>query len=253
MIKIKSSQDIDIMREGGVILAEARDKLATVADVGVVLKDLDGLAKEMITRAGAQPAFLGYRPAGAQKSYPSSICASVNSEVVHGIPGDYKLKSGDVLKIDLGVFHKGFYTDSAVTVGIGSVSSLAKKIIKVTKECLELAIEECYFGKTLGDIGWVINDHAVKNGFKPLRGLTGHGIGKDLHEEPVVLNEGRKGAGLTLSKGMVLAIEPMISSGGGQIKQLPQESYAAKDGSLTAHFEHTVAITGKGPFVLTIK
>ncbi len=251
MINLKTKAEIKIMAEGGKILAQVRDRLAREAKEGVILKELDNLAEKLIRSAGAIPAFLGYRPGGAEKSYPSSICASVNEVVVHGLPTKYKLKSGDILKIDLGVLYKSFYTDTAVTVGIGQISVQAEKLISVTKKALELAIENCQPGKTLGDIGFVINKYARSQGFKVIKGLTGHGIGKQLHEDPIVYNEGREKMGPKLVPGMVLAIEPMLSAGNPEVVQLEDESYATRDGSLSAQFEHTVAITENGPYILT--
>ena len=250
-MELKTSQDIKIMREGGRILASAARGAVKLAKEGVTLAELDKLVEETIVTAGAKPAFLGYRPPWSDKSYPSSICASLNDVVVHGLPTERKLKSGDVLKIDFGVFYKGFYTDSALTIVIGRSSDKIDKLIKATKKALELAIKECRYGKTLGDIGFVIGKEARRNGFLPINGLTGHGIGRNLHEKPDVLNDGQRGKGLKLEEGMVLAIEPMFSAGKPEIKELPDGGFATKDGSLTAHFEHTVAITKQGPVVLT--
>lgn len=249
---LKTKTEIEMMAEGGKILAQARDRLAKEAKEGVSLKELDSLAEKLIREAGALPAFLGYRPGGSEKPYPASICASVNEVIVHGLPTKYKLKSGDILKIDLGVFYKGSYTDTAVTVGIGQISSEAEKLIVATKKCLELAIKNCQLGKTIGDIGFIINKCARSQGFKVIKGLTGHGIGKKLHEEPIVYNEGREKMGPRLIPGMVLAIEPMLSMGDPEIIQLEDESYATRDGSLSAQFEHTVAITKNGPHILTL-
>lgn len=250
-MKQKTEADIALMREGGHILARVTEALRAAAKEGVTLKALDELAYALMTKAGGQPAFLGYRPTGAKHSYPASICASVNAVVVHGLPTTYRLRAGDIVAIDLGLLYKGFYTDTAITVGIGSISAAAKKLIDVTREALALGIAECHMGKTLGDIGHAINQHATQNGFKVLKGLTGHSIGKKLHEDPLVYNEGRPGAGSPLVSGMVLAIEPMISAGSPHLKQLPDESYATIDNALSAHFEHTVAITEHGPEILT--
>jgi len=251
MIYRKTEEQVKIMREGGAILARIRDDLARAVKVGLSLKELDELAYRLIQEAGAEPAFLGYRPPWAEKAYPASICSSVNEVVVHCIPNERQLREGDVLAIDVAIKYKGWHTDTAITVGVGRVSDLANKLIKVTKECLDLAILECRFGKTLGDVGFVIERHAKKNGFMPVKGLTGHGIGRELHEEPTVYNEGRRGRGLMIEEGMVLAIEPMLSVGGAEVMELPDESFATKDGSISAHFEHTVAITHIGPAVLT--
>jgi len=251
MINLKTLQEIKIMREGGRILVAARQKAAKLAKEGVTLAELNKLVEKTIKEAGAQPAFLGYRPPWSDKGFPASICASLNDVVVHGLPTDRKLKSGDVLKIDFGVLYKGFNTDSAQTIVIGEVSDKTEQLVKATKKALDLAIKECRSGRTLGDIGFVISKEAKRYGFVPIRGLTGHGIGKKLHEEPDVLNEGRRGEGLELKEGMVLALEPMFSAGSPEIKELPDGSFATKDGSLTAHFEHTVAITKRGTKILT--
>ncbi len=233
------------------ILARVAGEVAAVSKEGVVLEDLDALAEKMIREAGAEPAFLGYLAPGSDKRYPASICASVNEVVVHGLPTKRKLRDGDLLKIDFGVLYKGFYTDTALTVGVGKISPLAEKLIRATREALALAIEECHIGKAIGDISWVIGNYAKKNGFSPAKGLTGHGIGKNLHEDPSVFNEGVKGKGLKLEEGLVIAVEPMFSAGRGETIRLPDDSFATKDGSLSAHFEHTIAITKAGPEVLT--
>ncbi len=251
MFNLKTKSEIEIMAEGGKILAQVRDRLAKEAKEGIALRELDELAEKLIREAGAVPAFLGYQPGGAEKPYPASICASLNEVIVHGLPTNRKLKSGDILKIDLGVLYKSFYTDTAITIGIGQISPEAKKLISATKKCLELAIENCQIGKTVGDIGFIINKYARSEGFKVIKGLTGHGIGKRLHEEPTVYNEGREEMGLKIIPGMVLAIEPMLSAGDPEIIQLEDESYATRDGSLSSQFEHTVAITENGAYIIT--
>lgn len=251
MIELKTVEEIKIMKAGGKILAKTLREVAKIAQEGVTLDELDRLAEKTIREAGATPAFLGYQPTGANEAYPASICASVNEVVVHGVPSQRTLRQGDIVKIDCGVLHKGYYTDSAITVPIGEISPEVKKLLEATKKALELAINECRIGKTIGDIGYVIVDQARKHDLKPLKGLTGHGIGKELHQEPTIYNEGEKGTGLSLQEGMVLAIEPMFSVGSDEIRQLADESYATKDDSLSSHFEHTVAITRLGPEVLT--
>ena len=248
---IKKPEEIKKIAVAGKILAAAAKELLKIADVGVSLKKLDQFAKNFIIKAGAQPAFLGYHPYGAKKPYPNSICTSVNEIIVHGLPTERKLKSGDLLKLDFGVIYDGYYADAAWTLGIGNISPITQKLIATAKKSLEIAIKECVPGKTLGDIGYAINSFVKKNKFKVLKGLTGHGIGKELHEEPTVFNDGRKGSGLKLKSGMVLAIEPMVSAGSDQIIQLPDDSYATSDGSISAHFEHTIVITDKEPLILT--
>ena len=251
MINLKNNQEIEIMKEGGQILGKIAKEVASMAIEGVELRYLDKIAYDLMIRAGGKPAFLNYRPEWANKPYPSSICASVNSVIVHGLPTNYKLKNGDLLKIDFGLLYKDFYTDIALTVGIGEISDLAKKLILVTKKALDIALLNCYAGKTLGDIGYAIDYYVRKNGFSVAKGLTGHGIGRHLHEEPSVLNEGQRKKGLKLEPGMVIAIEPMVSAGKGDIVQLEDESYGMQDGSLSAHFEDTVAITEGEPIILT--
>ena len=248
---IKRPEEIKKIAAAGKILAAAAKELLKIADVDVSLTKLDQFARNFIIKAGAQPAFLGYHPYGAKKPYPNSICTSVNEIIVHGLPTERKLKSGDLLKLDFGVIYDGYYADAAWTLGIGNISPITQKLIATTRKALEIAIKECIPGKTLGDIGYAINSFVKKNKFKVLKGLTGHGIGKELHEEPTVFNDGRKGSGLKLKPGMVLAIEPMVSAGSDQIIQLPDDSYATADNSLSAHFEHTIVITDKEPLILT--
>jgi len=250
-VLIKTQEQIKKIRISGKILASVAKELKKNIFEGVALKDLDVLAKKLIREAGAEPAFLGYQPHGADHPFPASICASLNEVVVHGIPNKYKLKSGDILKLDFGVSYQGFITDSAFTVGVGEISKEAQKLMDVTRHSLMLGIKECRPGKTLGDIGWAINDYVQRNGFKVVKGLCGHGVGIELHEEPSVFNEGQKNTGLQLKPGMILALEPMVSAGDPYIIQTDQESYATRDGSLSAHFEHTVLITERNPEILT--
>ena len=212
---------------------------------------LDGLAFKFIKEAGAEPAFLGYRPDGANRPYGATICASINDAIVHGFPGDYKLKNGDILKIDCGVKYQGFYSDSAITIGIGNISKEAEFLIRTTKNALEEAINIAIIGNHLGDIGFTINKIVKKAGFKIVKGLTGHGIGLKLHEDPIIYNFGKKRQGLELKAGMVLAIEPMVSIGSDNIIQKPDESWATADKSLSAHFEHTVAVMKNRAEILT--
>ncbi|MEK7553311.1 MAG: type I methionyl aminopeptidase [Patescibacteria group bacterium] len=251
MICIYSSSEIKSIADSGAILAEVFEKTAKEARVGMILKDLDKLAFKLIKELGAEPAFLNYRPSGALKPYSATICASVNDVIVHGLPDNYQLKNGDVLKLDSGVKHRGFYSDAAITVGIGTILPEAGKLIKATKMALEEAIKMAKPGNFLGDIGWVIEKVAKKFGVKTIKELTGHGIGRELHEDPTIYNFGKRGKGIELKSGMVLAIEPMFAIGTEKIIQKKDESWATADGSLSAHFEHTIAITDKGPKVLT--
>lgn len=250
-MNLKTPADIEKMSVAGKILAGVMAEVSKSVNIGTKLSDLDKLAEKLIRKAGGKPGFLNYKPEGAKHSYKASICASVNNVVVHGFPGDYNLVSGDILKLDFGVIYKGFYSDGAATFGIGKISDVAKKLIATTEEALALAIKECWPGNTLGDIGFAVESLAKKRGFKPIKGLTGHGIGSKLHEDPVVFNYGIRGMGMKLSAGMVLAIEPMLSAGSDEVVQLNDESWATADDSLSAHFEHTVALTDKGPKILT--
>ncbi len=251
MIPIKSAEEIQKIEVAGKILAKILKILSREAKVGIKLSDLNRLAYRLTKREKAQPAFLGYKPDAASKPFGASICASVNDVVVHGFPSDYKLKSGDVLKIDFGVEYQGFFADAAVTVAIGDISGEARHLIKTTKLALDKAIKIIKAGNTLGDIGWIIQRTAEKEKLRVIRDLTGHGVGLQLHEEPTIYNFGVKGRGVALKPGMVLAIEPMLSLGTDKITQKPDESWATADGSLSAHFEHTIAITEKGPKILT--
>jgi len=240
------------MAEGGRQLGAVLRSLGHAAQAGITTLKLDHLARTLIERGGAKPAFLNYRPHGADHPYPYTLCSSLNSVVVHGQPSAYVLKEGDIVSLDLGLIYKGFYLDAAVTVGVGKISREAKKLIAVTRESLELAIQEARPGKAFGDIGFAVHDYVKKNKMSVVEGLTGHGIGRALHEDPPVFNFGRRGQGDEIEPGMVLAIEPMVSLGKGGINQLADESYGTADGSLAAHFEHTVAITPEGPRILTL-
>jgi methionyl aminopeptidase len=248
---LKTPAEIEIMADAGRRLASVVDCLKREARVGVTTIFLDKLARKLIRESGAEPAFLGYKPAGAVKPYPYAICASLNDVVVHGLPSDRALKDGDLLKIDLGLKYRGFYSDSAITIPIGNVGRAAEKLVRITREALDIGIAEARPGKTVGDIGYAIEKYVVSHKLSVVRSLTGHGIGRELHEEPQVLNFGRKGTGEELVAGMVLAIEPMVAMGSGATKQLADDSFVTADGSLAAHWEHTVAITEEGPRVLT--
>jgi methionyl aminopeptidase len=248
---LKTPEEIEKMRTAGKILAQVSEKVRKAATEGISLKYLDELANRLIKTAGAQPAFLGYKPHGARKPYAYTICASINDEIVHGIPTAYKLKSGDLLKLDFGVICGGYYADAAWTVGVGKISPEAKKLIAVTEQALYAGIKAANAGNTLGDIGYSISSFVKKNSFQIIKGLAGHGIGKKLHEDPEVYNEGRAGEGFKLESGMVLAIEPMVSAGSPEVIQRADDSFVTADGSLSAHFEHTVAITKNGTEIIT--
>jgi len=258
MIYLKTDEEIKIMKEGGRILAKITKKLIKKIRPGITTKFLDDVFREEINyynkkflKAEIKPAFLGYKNNSlGPQGYPSSICTSVNEEIVHCIPSDRVLNEGDILSLDLGIIYKGFNLDMALTLGVGKISKEAKKLIKVTKEALNKAIKVIKPGATLGDIGFTIQSYVESQGFNVIRDLVGHGIGKKLHEEPQVPNYGISGKGMVLKPGMVIAIEPMVTTGSFEIIQ---DGWAikTKDGSLSAHFEHTIAITKKGNLVLT--
>ena len=251
MIHLKSESEIEILEQSGKILSDILKILEKKADVGVNLLELEQMARKLSKDAGARPSFLGYQPEGAERPYPAALCLSVNDVVVHGIPRDYILRSGDILKIDTGIVYEGLMTDSAVTVGIGKTSPEARRLMASTKKALEAALAVVKAGRHIGDIGYVVEKQAKKDGFRVIRGLTGHGVGYEVHEDPVILNYGKKGTGPEIREGMVIAIEPMFSVSSPDIIQNRDESYSSADGSLTAQFEHTVAITKSGPVVLT--
>jgi methionyl aminopeptidase len=251
---IKTAEQIEIMAVGGQRLGAVLVALRKEVKPGVTTLDLDRFARKMIEAGGDVPSFLHYRPQGAKKAYPFTLCASMNDVVVHGQPSGYVLREGDIVKLDLGLIHRGMNLDSAITVPVGSASAMPKevlKLIKVTEESLYAGIKEAKPGKRLGDIGYAIERIVLKNGFSVAEGLTGHGIGTELHEDPAVYNFGDKHTGMLLKEGMVIAIEPMVTIGSGEIVQLRDEGYGTVDRSWSAHFEHTVAITAKGPRILT--
>ncbi|HEY5221042.1 MAG TPA: type I methionyl aminopeptidase [Candidatus Paceibacterota bacterium] len=239
------------MAEGGRRLGAVLQKLKAEVKSGVTTLSLDRIARKLIVDGGDTPAFLNYRPEGARHAYPYTLCASVNNVVVHGQPSKYVLLEGDIIKLDLGLKHQGFYLDAAITVAVGHVSAEAKELMAVTEESLYAGIKEAKPGRTLGDIGYAIERVVRKNKLSIAEGLTGHGIGRALHEDPTVFNYGNRHTGIKLVPGMVIAIEPMIAVGAGEIAQLLDESYGTADHSWAAHFEHTVAITKDGSMILT--
>lgn len=252
MAHIYSFSEIKKIALAGKILAKILETVKKEVRIGVSLRYLDRLAFQLAKKYKARPAFLGYQPDGAHQPYGASICASVNDVVVHGLPSDYKLQDADVLKIDFGIEYQNFFADAAITVGIGEISKEAKHLIETTELALKKAIKTAKPGRTLGDVGWIIEKTAEDNGLKVIKDLTGHGIGKELHEDPIIYNFGKKASGIRLEPGMVLAIEPMLAIGTEKIIQRPDESWATDDGSLSAHFEHTIAITESGSKALTM-
>jgi methionyl aminopeptidase len=246
MINLYTEKEISIMAEGGKILNKIIHETAKHAKVGVTTKYLDKVAEDLIFRYDAEPAFKGFN------SYPSALCASVNEEIVHAIPSNRVLKNGDLLTLDLGIKYKNYCTDMAITIGIGKIDKKFQKLMDVTEKSLELGIKQCKPGNRLGDIGFAIQNYVERNGFNVIRDLVGHGIGKKVHEEPEVLNYGNKGEGIVLKPGMVIAIEPMNIIGDWEVERAKNGfAFLSKDRSISAHFEHTVAITKKGCRVLT--
>jgi methionyl aminopeptidase len=246
MIQLKTPEEIDRMAAAGRILARCHEILRSKARPGVTTGELDAAAERFIRSQGAEPAFKGYR------GFPGSICASPNSMVVHGIPGAYALKRGDILSIDIGVVLDGWVADAAVTHPIGNVTPIAGRLLATTRGALFDAVEQCRVGNRLGDVSHAVQTRVEGDGFAVIRSLVGHGIGRDMHEDPQIPNFGDPGTGPELEEGMVLAIEPMVNVGTHHVR-MGQDNWAvySQDGSLAAHFEHTVAITGDGPRILT--
>jgi methionyl aminopeptidase len=238
------------MRRANVIVAEVLQELKRRVAPGVTTLDLDAVAEELTLKKNAIPAFKGYNVAG--RVYPRCLCASINEEIVHGIPSNRALREGDIIGLDYGVIFEGYYGDSAITVGVGKVSEEARRLMDVTEQSLYKGIEQLRDGKRLGDLGSVVQKIAEDAGYSVVRAFVGHGIGKKLHEEPAVPNYGEPEHGLRLKEGMVLAIEPMVNVGGYEV-EIKEDGWTAvtKDGSLAAHFEHSVAITKDGPFILS--
>jgi len=246
MIVLKSPREIEIMREAGQIVYEVHQELAKAIVPGVTTAELDSLAERLIRQAGGVPTFKGYQ------GFPASICASVNEEVVHGIPGRRRLVQGDIIAIDLGVTFKGYVGDSAYTHPVGKVSPETELLLDVTRVSLDKAIEQCYPGKRLGDLGHAVQSYAEAHGLGVVRDYVGHGIGARMHESPQIPNFGSPGTGALLRTGMVLAIEPMVNGGTWEVKTLSDNwTVVTLDRKYSAHFEHTVAITDDGPAILT--
>ncbi len=246
-IELKSPREIELMREAGRVVAATLDALERAVQPGVTTGELDRIAREELARRKAKPAFLGYH------GFPAALCVSVNSEVVHGIPSERRvLEGGDIVSLDFGCLLKGFYADAAVTVAAGKISEEAARLVRVTREALAKGMEALGPEARLGDVSSAIQRHVEAHGFSVVRDFVGHGIGRSLHEDPPVPNYGRAGTGTRLAAGMVLAIEPMVSAGGPEVETL-QDGWTAvtRDGSLAAHFEHTVALTEDGPEILT--
>jgi methionyl aminopeptidase len=250
MITLKSAREIEVMRRANVIVAEILAELRGKVAAGVTTLELDSLAEELTYKKKATPAFKGYQMAG--RVYPRSLCVSVNDEIVHGIPSGRVLKDGDIVGLDFGVIYEGFYGDAAVTVGVGTITEDARRLMQVTEQALYRGIEHLRDGKRLGDLSSAIQQMIEGAGFSVVRSFVGHGIGKRLHEDPPVPNYGEAERGIRLKEGMVLAIEPMVNAGSSEVK-MKEDGWTAVtgDGSLSAHFEHSVAITQNGPYILS--
>ena len=251
MITLKSSREIALMREAGKIVAEAHRLARERVAPGVTTRSIDEAIEEMFAKAGVEPLFKGVP---GKVPFPAVTCISVNEQVVHGIPSRRQLlHEGDIIGIDVGAIHNGWYGDSCITVPVGKVSPEAMRLLRVTEECLYLGIEQCYVGKTIGDIGHAIQTHAEGQGYGVVLGLGGHGIGRKMHEEePSVQHAGEPGTGIRLRPGMVFTIEPMINQGTPDWRELNDGwTIVTKDGKLSAQFEHTIAITEDGPLILS--
>jgi methionyl aminopeptidase len=247
VIILKSQAELKKMSGACHIVAEVLAGLGSHIADGITTADIEALADAELKKRGAVAAFRGYR------GYPSSICISVNDQVIHGIPSrSARIKNGDIVSLDLGVLYEGFYGDAAITVPAGSITADAARLIQVTERALHIGIENAVEGKRIGDISAAIQEYVEASGYSVVRAFVGHGIGRSLHEEPAVPNYGRPGQGPRLKEGMTLAIEPMVNAGGSDVRILGDDWTAVTaDGSLSAHFEHTVAITAKGPKILT--
>jgi methionyl aminopeptidase len=247
-IIIKSDDEIAIMRQAGRIVATTMQKLVAELRPGLVVKDLDKIVRREFEKEGVIPTFLGY----AHPPYPATLCVSVNDEIVHGIPGKRVLREGDVVSLDLGCTYKGFVGDHAVTVIVGEGDEVSRKLVDVTKTALDVGIQQLRVGNRLGQVSHAIQDYIESQGFGVVREYCGHGVGRAMHEEPQIPNYGSPDQGPVLKKGMVVAIEPMVTVGDWKTRQLEDKwTVATADGSLAAHFEHTIAVTDGDPVVLT--
>jgi len=246
MIPLKSEKDLQMLSRSGKILAGVMKRVRKFVRAGITTADIDRYSEELILKEKAIPAFKGY------KGFPASVCVSVNDEIVHGIPGARVILDGDIVSVDLGVNYQGYFSDAAVTLAIGRVQSDKKKLIEVTSQALDIGIKQCCVGNNLSDISYSIQNFVEGRGFQVVRQFVGHGIGQTLHEEPEIPNFGKPHLGPQLKSGMVLAIEPMVNMGSWEA-QIAANGWTAVtiDGASSAHFEHTVAITDKGPVILT--
>ena len=252
MIIAKSQKDLDKMRAVGELIAEVREALRAMVAPGVTTLELNAKAEKMMRDAGSIPTFIGYKPRG-MVPFPFAICASANDAIVHGFSDDRQLKEGDIISLDMACTLDGFVGDTAMTVPVGAISDEAAQLIRVTEECLDLGIQECWPNKRVGDIGWAIQQHAEKHGYGIVRDYTGHGIGRSMHEAPQIPNHGRQGTREKIRAGYCFAIEPMLNLGGEETRTLDDKwTVVTADGTLSAHAEHTIAVTPDGPEILTL-
>lgn len=254
MIKLKTAEEIEKLRIGGQKLANILDILSRDIVPGASSFDLDKKCARLMREAGGKPSFFGYTPYGAHRPYPASLCLSINYEIVHGIPNETEkiIKEGDVVTLDAGLIYEGLYTDHAITLIVGEVDKRVKELVERTREALYAGIKQARIGNTVGDIGDAIQKVAESADLAIMEGLTGHGVGYGVHEDPYIPNYGHRGKGEKLAEGMVIAIEPMFGLGTDEIVvEKDGYTYSTADGSLSAQFEHTVAITDKGPLILT--
>jgi methionyl aminopeptidase len=248
VVTLKSAREIDVMRRSGKITAAVLTDLMKAVHPGMTTAQLDELAELGIRERGGVPTFKGYN------GFPRSVCASINDEVVHGIPGSRVLREGDLLSIDIGTTLDGYVSDSAATVAVGNISQQARHLLEVTQKCLTIGIAQMVPGNHIGDIGAAVQAHAEEHGYGVVRELVGHGVGRAMHEEPQVPNYGKPGTGIELRAGLVLAVEPMITQASPKIRILDDGwTVVTADGKLAAHFEHTIAVTEDGPKILTLR
>lgn len=253
MIIIKKPEEIELIRKSGEILAKVLIELKGVIKAGINTWIINKKAEELVKKMGAKPAFKGYKPAFSKKRYPFATCISINDEVVHGLPSKVRfLKEGDIVSVDMGVEYKGYYADAAYTYVVGEPEKRVRELVEVTKEALYKGIEKAVAGNRIGDISHAIEETVRSHGFSPIKDYCGHGVGKFIHEDPAIPNEGMPGKGELIKVGMTLAIEPMVAMGSGEVV-VKDDGWTAvtKDGSWAAHFEHTIAVLEEGPEILT--
>lgn len=253
MIYIKTKKELDYIRESCKIVAETLQLVKANVREGITTKELDQIAEDYILSNNARAAFKGYSQGGSSVDYPASICSSIDDEVVHGIPGSRILKNGEIISIDVGVYKNGYYGDAALSVGVGEITDEKKKLMEVTEKSLYLGIAEAVSGNHIHDISYAVQSYVENNGFSVVRDLCGHGVGKNLHEDPSIPNFGKKGTGALLKNGMTLAIEPMVNMGNYRVKTAEDGwTVLTADGSPSAHFEHSILIMNNKPEILTV-